>query len=84
MPKTTILEEVFLTFTTLGKSVIPMWQIYSQVRENREQNGKDVGDFNCLKSYIHWSILNNSGGRGENLFTMKVDGEQELVERKTD
>ena len=84
MPKTTILEEVFLTFTTLGKSVIPMWQIYSQVRENREQNGKDVGDFNCLKSYIHWSILNNSGGRGENLFTMKVDGEKELVERKTD
>ena len=84
MPKTTILEEVLLTFTTLGKSVIPMWQIYSQVRENREQNGKDVGDFNCLKSYIHWSILNNSGGRGENLFTMKVDGEQELVERKTD
>ncbi len=84
MPKTTILEEVLLTFTNLGKSVIPMWQIYSQVRENREQNGKDVGDFNCLKSYIHWSILNNSGGRGENLFTMKVDGEQELVERKTD
>ena len=84
MPKTTILEEVLLTFTTLGKSVIPMWQIYSQVRENREQNGKDVGDFNCLKSYIHWSILNNSGGRGENLFTMKVNGEQELVERKTD
>jgi len=65
MLKTTILEEVLLTFTTLGKSVIPMWQIYSQVRENREQNGKDVGDFNCLKSYIHWSILNNSGGRGE-------------------
>ncbi len=84
MPKTTILEEVLLTFTNLGKSVIPMWQIYSQVRENREQNGKDVGDFNCLKSYIHWSILNNSGGRGENLFMMKVDGEQELVERKTD
>ncbi len=84
MPKTTILEEVLLTFTNLGKSVIPMWQIYSQVRENREQNGKDVGDFNCLKSYIHWSILNNSGGRGENLFTMKVDGEKELVERKTD
>ena len=84
MPKTTILEEVLLTFTNLGKSVIPMLQIYSQVRENREQNGKDVGDFNCLKSYIHWSILNNSGGRGENLFTMKVDGEQELVERKTD
>ena len=66
------------------KSEIPMWQIYSQVKTNREQEGMDVGDFNCLKSYIRWSILDNSGGRGKNLFTMKVVGEQELVEIKTD
>jgi len=83
-PKTTVLDEVLLTFSTLGKSDIPMWQIYFQVKKNREQNGRDVGDFNCLKSYIRWSILDNLGGRGKNLFTMKVDGEQELVERKTD
>jgi len=82
--KTTILDEVLHTFSTLGKSDIPMWQIYSQVKTNREQESIDVGDFNCLKSYIRWSILDNSGGRGKNLFTMKVDGEQELVERKTD
>lgn len=82
--KTTVLDEVLLTFNTLGKSDIPMWQIYSQVKKSREQKGMDVGDFNCLKSYIRWSILDNSGGRGENLFTMKVDGEQELVEIKTD
>ena len=82
--KTTVLDEVLLTFNTLGKSDIPMWQIYSQVKKNREQNGRDVGDFNCLKSYIRWSILDNSEGRGKNLFTMKVDGEQELVEIKTD
>jgi len=82
--KTTVLDEVLLTFNALGKSDIPMWQIYSQVKKNREQNGRDVGDFNCLKSYIRWSILDNSKGRGENLFTMKVDGEQELVEIKTD
>jgi len=82
--KTTVLDEVLLTFNALGKSDIPMWQIYSQVKKNREQNGRDVGDFNCLKSYIRWSILDNSEGRGENLFTMKVDGEQELVEIKTD
>ena len=84
MSKTTILDEVLLTFSTLGKSDIPMWQIYFQVKKNREQNGRDVGDFNCLKSYIRWSILDNSGGRGKNLFAMKVDGKQELVERKTD
>ncbi len=84
MSKTTILDEVLLTFNTVGKSDIPMWQIYSQVKKNREQNGREAGDFNCLKSYIRWSILDNSGGRGKNLFTMKVDGEQELVERKTD
>ncbi len=84
MSKTTILDEVLLTFSTLGKSDIPMWQIYSQVKKNREQNGRDVGDFNCLKSYIRWSILDNSGGRGNNLFMMKVNGEQELVEIKTD
>ncbi len=84
MSKPTILDEVLLTFNTLGKSDIPMWQIYSQIKKNREQNGRDVGDFNCLKSYIRWSILDNSGGRGKNLFRMKVDGEQELVERKTD
>ncbi len=83
-PKTTVLDEVLLTFSTLGKSDIPMWQIYFQVKKNREQNGRDVGDFNCLKSYIRWSSLDNSGGRGKNLFTMKVDGEQELVEIKTD
>jgi len=82
--KTTVLDEVLLTFSIFRKSDIPMWQIYSQVEKNREQNGRDVGDFNCLKSYIRWSILDNSGGRGKNLFTMKVDGEQELVERKTD
>jgi len=82
--KTTILDEVLLTFNTIGKSDILMWQIYSQVKKNREQNGMDVGDFNCLKSYIRWSILDNSEGRGKNLFTMKVGGEQELVERKTD
>ncbi len=82
--KTTVLDEVLLTFNTLGKSDIPMWQIYSQVKKNREQNGMDVGDFNCLKSYIRWSILDNSGERGENLFAMKVYGEQELVEIKTD
>ncbi len=82
--KTTVLDEVLLTFNALGKSDIPMWQIYSQVKKNREQNGRDVGDFNCLKSYIRWSILDNSEGKGENLFTMKVDGEQELVEIKTD
>ncbi len=84
MSKPTILDEVLLTFSTLGKSDIPMWQIYSQVKKNREQNGRDVGDFNCLKSYIRWSILDNSGGRGKNIFTMKVDGELELVEIKTD
>ncbi len=83
-PKTTVLDEVLLTFSTLGKSDIPMWQIYFQVKKNREQNGRGIGDFNCLKSYIRWSILCNSGGRGKNLFTMKVDGKQELVERKTD
>ena len=84
MSKPTILDEVLITFNTIGKSDIPMWQIYSQIKKNREQNGRDVGDFNCLKSYIRWSILDNSGRRGENLFTMKVDDEQELVEIKTD
>jgi len=63
--KTTILDEVLLTFSALGKLDIPMWQIYSKVKTNREQEGKDVGDFNCLKSYIRWSILDNSGGRGK-------------------
>jgi hypothetical protein len=81
--KTTILDEVIFTFDILGKSDIPMWQICSQVKKNREQNGKDVGDFNCLKSYIRWSILDNSRGRGKNLFTMKVDGKEELVQIRT-
>ncbi len=71
--KTTVLDEVLLTFNALGKSDIPMWQIYFQVKKNREQNGRDVGDFNCLKSYIRWRILDNTGGRGENHITMKVD-----------
>ena len=84
MSKPTILDEVLITFNTIGKSGIPMWQICSQIKKNREQNDRDVSDFNCLKSYIRWSILDNSGGRGENLFTMKVDDEQELVEIKTD
>ena len=82
--KTTVLDEVLLTFNALGKSDIPMWQIYSQVKKNREQKGMNVGDFNCLKSYIRWSILDNSGGREENLFTIKANDEQELVEIKTD
>ena len=83
MSKTTILDEVLLTFNALGKSDVSMQQIYSQVKKNREQNDRDVGNFDCLKSYIRWSILDNSGGRGKNLFTMKIDGE-ETVQRKTD
>ena len=83
MSKNTILDEVLFTFDILGKSDISMRQIFCQIKKNREQNGRDVGDFNCLKSYIRWSILDNSRGRGKNLFTIKVDGEEELVKRKT-
>ncbi len=79
MSKITILDEVLSTFDILGKSDIPMKQIYSQIKKNREQNGRDIGDFNCLKSYIRWSILDNSGGRGKDLFEIKVDDGQELV-----
>ena len=79
MSKNTILDEVLSTFDILGKSDITMNQICSQIKKNREQNGRDVGDFNCLKSYIRWSILDNSRGRGENLFTIKVDGKEELI-----
>lgn len=78
-PNYTILDEILSTFDILGKSDIPMNQIYSQIKKNREQNGRDIGDFNCLKSYIHWSILDNSGGRGKHLFIIKVDGKEELV-----
>ena len=44
MSKTIILDEVLFTFDILGKSNIPMWQIYSQVKKNREQNDIDIGD----------------------------------------
>lgn len=80
----TILDEVLFTFDVLGKSSISMRQIYSQIKKNREQSGRDGGDFDCLKSYIRWSIQDNSGGRGKDLFEIKVDGEEELVQRKTD
>ena len=83
MSKITILDEVLLIFDILGKSDIPMRQIYSQIKENREQNNIDVGDFSCLKSYIRWSILDNSAGRRANLFTIKFDGNEELVEKIT-
>ena len=83
MSKTTLLDEVLFIFDMLGKSDIPMRQIYSQIKENREQNNIDVGDFSCLKSYIRWSILDNSAGRRANLFTIKFDGNEELVEKIT-
>lgn len=84
MPKATILDEILLTFDTLVKSDVPILEIYSHIKKNRDQNDWNVGDFNCLKSYIQWSILYNSGGREKNFFTMKVDDEQELVQRNTD
>jgi len=78
LPKITILDEILLAFDTLKKFEIPLLQILAQIKENREQNNKDVGDFECLKSYIRWSILSNSGGRERDLFTIKNDS-QELV-----
>ena len=81
MSKDTILDEVLFTFDILGKSDIPLKRICSQIKKNREQNGRDVGDFNCLQSYIRWSILDNYGGRGENLFTIKIDSKEELVRK---
>jgi hypothetical protein len=83
MSKITILDEILFAFDMLGKSDIPMWQICSQVKKNREQNNVDIGDFSCLKSYIRWSILDNSAGRKANLFMIKFDGEEELVEKIT-
>ena len=82
MSKMTILDEVLVAFESLGKSQLPTWQIYSQVKKIREQHNQNVGDFDCLKSYIHWSILDNSGGRGANFFTMRVDGDEESIELK--
>ena len=58
-----------------------MNKICSQIKKNREQNGRDIGNFDCLKSYIRWSILDNSGGRGKNIFKIKIDGKIELVEK---
>jgi len=80
MSKITILDEVLDTFEILGKSQISMEQICSQVKKTREQNNQDVGDFACLKSYIRWSILDNSKGRGKDFFTIKLN--EELVELK--
>lgn len=79
MSKITILDEVLLAFDALEKSEIPLLQIYTQIKENREQNNRDVGDFECLKSYIRWSVMNNSGGRERDLFTIKNDGKQEII-----
>ena len=38
MSKITILDEVLSTFDILGKSDIPMKQIYSQIQKNREKS----------------------------------------------
>lgn len=79
MQKITILDEILLVFDSLKKSEIPLLQIFTQIKENREQNNKDIGNFECLKSYIRWSILSNSGGREQDLFTIKNDDSKELV-----
>ena len=71
MSQTTILDEILVAFNMLGKSCIPMWQIYFQIKKSREQNNIDVGNFNCLKSYISWSIFDNSDGRGNNFFKVE-------------
>jgi len=82
MSKTTILDEIFVAFNMLGKSCIPMWQIYFQIKKSREQNNVDVGNFNCLKSYIRWSIFDNSDGRGKDFFKIYSDNDEDLVKIK--
>jgi len=82
MSKSTILDEVLFIFNMLEKSNILLNQICLQIKKNREQNNQVVGDFDCLKSYIRWSILDNSRGRGKNIFTIKAVGQEEIVELK--
>ena len=48
MSKMTILDKVLVAFESLGKSQLPTWQIYSQVKKIREQHNQNVGDFDCL------------------------------------
>jgi len=43
MSKSTILDEVLVTFEVLGKLQISMGQICSQVTKTRKQNNRDVG-----------------------------------------
>ena len=81
MLKHTILDEVLFVFNALEKFDISMNKICSQIKKNREQNGRDIGNFDCLKSYIRWSILDNSGGRGKNIFKIKIDGKEKFVEK---
>ena len=81
MLKHTVLDEVLFVFNVIEKSDLSMNKICFQIKKNREQNGIDVGNFDCLKSYIRWSILDNSGGRGKNIFKIKIDGTEELVEK---
>jgi hypothetical protein len=82
MLKNTILDEVLFIYDMLEISNLSLVQIYSEIKKHREQNNIDVGNFDCLKSYIHWSILDNSRGRGKNIFTIKINNNKELVERK--
>jgi len=82
MSKNAILDEVLFIYDMLETSNLSLIQIYSEIKKNREQKNIDVGNFECLKSYIHWSILDNLGGRGKNIFTIKIDGGKELVNLK--
>jgi len=70
MAHPTLRDDIILAFHQLGESVLHLSKIYKQVRLIRERRGEDIGDYDLFKSYIRWTLQNNSRGRGKDVFIM--------------
>ena len=66
----TICDDIVSAFTKSGLATLHLSQIYEEVKAIREGRGVDIGEYHLLKSYIRWTLQNNSRCRGKNIFTM--------------
>ncbi|MHA1410510.1 MAG: hypothetical protein ACTSQY_09450 [Candidatus Odinarchaeia archaeon] len=74
MTNITIREDILTAFNQCGKTTLHLSEIYEQVRIIREKRGENVGDYDLFKSYIRWTLQNNSRGRGKDVFIMVRKG----------
>lgn len=66
----TICDDIVSAFTKVGLATLHLSQIYEEVKAIRKCRGVDIGEYSLLKSYIRWTLQNNSRGRGKNIFIM--------------